>query len=96
MSHQEIVKQAKVDGLSNVLIFEDDCVFADDFMEYGQKCVHELKSMDWDLFYLGGEPNYECFRVSSHLFQCNRGIYMTHAYALNRRFFDCLLASDPK
>lgn len=92
LSHQSIIQIAKDEGLSNCLIFEDDCVFLDSYKEKIELCVAELKDMEWDLFYLGGEPNNYCKSVSDNLAQIqNGGVYTTHAYAINNTFYDKVL-----
>ena len=52
-SHINIIKSAKEQGLKNVWILEDDCVFVDGFVEKAKKCLDELQNLEWDLFYLG-------------------------------------------
>ena len=41
MSHQAVVKIAKEKNFSNVLIFEDDCLFLEGFQSKAQLCVNE-------------------------------------------------------
>lgn len=96
LSHMEIIKYAKENNLSNCLIFEDDCVFLETYAENIQSCVNDLKQINWDLFYLGGQPNNYCEKVTNNLFQIkNGGVYTTHAYAINHTFFDKVLNVDP-
>jgi glycosyl transferase family 25 len=57
LSHLEVVKIAKERGYKNCLIFEDDVVFTRDYKKYIQTYIDELKEIEWDVFYLGGEPN---------------------------------------
>jgi glycosyl transferase, family 25 len=96
MSHQGIVKLAKERGLANVLIFEDDCMFEPDFKEEAQKCVDEIRGLDWDVLYFGGEVNNHCETVSPNLVKVNDGgVYCCHAYAVNAKFYDKFLAVSP-
>jgi len=96
LSHFEIIRQAKENKLKNVLIFEDDCVFVDNFNDKLLKCVNELKNKDWDLFYLGGEPNALCDKAGEYIYKMNNGgAYSTHAYAINNCFFDKILSINP-
>lgn len=93
LSHQHVIRLAKEKGLKNCLIFEDDCVFLEDYKIEIQKCVDELKDIEWDLFYIGGEPNNHCFRMSDNLYQIkDGGVYTTHAYAINHTFYDAALS----
>ena len=97
LSHQGIVKEAKEKGHKNVLIFEDDCVFMEDFKNYAQLCVNELKDLEWDIMYFGGEPNNYCEgRVSKNLYKMRSdgGVYCAHAYAVNHTFYDKILNVD--
>jgi glycosyl transferase family 25 len=92
LSHQAIIQIAKDSGLQNVLIFEDDCIFLDGFEEKAQKCVNDLKNIEWDLMYFGGQPNQYAKYISDNLGQIeNGGIYSTHAYAINNTFYDKVL-----
>lgn len=97
MSHQAVIAEAKSRGLQNVVIFEDDCVFLDGFIEHLSKSVEELKQFDWDLFYMGGEPNNMMEQVSENLYTMKNqgGIYTTHAYAVNSCFYDRILEINP-
>jgi len=96
MSHQSVVRMAKENGLKNCLIFEDDCVLLDSYKEKIQLCADELQNVEWDLFYLGGEPNNYCKPISDNLVQIeNGGVYTTHAYAINHTFYDKMLSVKP-
>lgn len=89
-SHLNIITLAKEQGLRNVWILEDDCVFVDGFIEKAQKCIDELKSLDWDMFYFGGEPNRDSIPHSDVLVRSN-GVYGAHSYMVNHTFYDKLL-----
>jgi len=96
LSHQAIVREAKERGLQNVLIFEDDCIFLDGFMEKAQNCVNDLKEQEWDLMYFGGQPNQYAKKVTENLGSIeNGGVYSTHAYAINHTFYDKMLNITP-
>jgi GR25 family glycosyltransferase involved in LPS biosynthesis len=66
-SHFEMIKEAKRRGWKNCVIFEDDCVFEDGFVDKVKKCIDELKDTKWDLFYMGGEPGGWCDSVGDDL-----------------------------
>jgi len=92
LSHQGIIKIAKERNLENVLIFEDDCIFLENFENEAKKCVDELKNVEWDILYFGGEVNNYCVDVSENLVKVeNGGVYCCHAYAVNKRFYDVIL-----
>jgi len=90
-SHFEMIKEAKRRGWKNCVIFEDDCVFEDGFVDKVKKCIEELKNKEWDLFYMGGEPNGWCDIVGDSLAKCTAGMYATHAYVINESFYDKVL-----
>ena len=87
-SHFEMIREAKRRGWKNCVIFEDDCVFEDGFVDKVKKCIDELKDKEWDLFYMGGEPCGWCDSVSDRLAKCTAGMYATHAYVINESFYD--------
>lgn len=87
-SHFEMIKEAKRRGWKNCVIFEDDCVFEDGFVDKIKECVEELKDIQWDIFYMGGEPGSWCDSVSDKLAKCTAGMYATHAYVINESFYD--------
>jgi GR25 family glycosyltransferase involved in LPS biosynthesis len=95
LSHKEIIQIAKKNELSNCLIFEDDCVFLDTYRSDIEKCINDLKDIEWDLFYMGGQPNNYCVKLTDNLSQIkNGGVYCTHAYAINKSFYDKFLSID--
>ena len=50
-AHGQIMQRAFIMGLENVLIVEDDCVFADNFKE---TIANFTPPDDWDVIYLSG------------------------------------------
>jgi GR25 family glycosyltransferase involved in LPS biosynthesis len=90
-SHFEMIKEAKIRSWKNCLIFEDDCVFGEEFIDKVKICINELKNIHWDIFYMGGEPNGVCESVSVNLAKCTAGMYGTHAYAINESFYDRII-----
>jgi glycosyl transferase family 25 len=97
LSHINLIKLAKRSEWKNVLIFEDDAIFCDNFLEKIDKCINDLKNINWDIFYLGGETNIECLKQTDNLDYCpqNGGIYGTHAYAVNNNFYDRIINLNP-
>lgn len=93
LSHLAIYRLAKSNGYKNTLIFEDDCCFVDNFKDIVHDYIEQLKNIKWDLFYLGGEINNSCHKVSNNLFRVtNGGVYNTHAYAINNTFYEKALS----
>lgn len=92
LSHQEIIKIAKDNNYENCLIFEDDCIFLDNYIEEIEKCVNDLKYLKWDLFYMGGQPNNYATVLTDNIGKIiDGGVYTTHAYAVNKSFYDTIL-----
>lgn len=90
VSHQSIIKKAKELNLQNVWIFEDDCIFVEEFIEKAQKCIDDLKNTEWDMFYFGGELNKKVEPYSDSIVKVN-GVYGAHSYLVNHTFYDALL-----
>jgi len=97
LSHFEIIRMSKKNNWNNILIFEDDCIFINNFIEKIMICIKELKKYPWNLFYMGGEPNKTVLPLTDNLRVChpNGGIYGTHAYAINNTFYDRILNLNP-
>ena len=62
-THIKLIEEAIKNKYENILIFEDDVAFIDDFPERFNAKVSELP-MDWDLFYLGGNTNFDKAKIS--------------------------------
>ena len=91
LSHIEIIKKAKEDGLDNVLILEDDIEFEDNLSTIFSKWVKGVPA-DWDLLYLGGNHNkQEIDLVAPHVRKIV-DTYTTHAYCIRASVYDDVLA----
>lgn len=95
LSHIEVIKEAKKRGWKNCLIFEDDCKFSKNFLKTLESCVDFLRNNEWDLFYMGGAIQSNSKIVNDHIAECG-GMYGTHAYAINERFYDRMIQLDFK
>jgi GR25 family glycosyltransferase involved in LPS biosynthesis len=89
-AHTSVIRKAKDLKLENVWVFEDDCVFVDGFLEKAQKCINDLRQVEWDMFYFGGEPNKETRYHSENIVKTD-GIYGAHSYLVNHTFYDKIL-----
>lgn len=54
-SNLDIIKEAKKNNYSSILIIEDDCVFNDEIINF-ESYFNQLPS-DWDMLYMGGNHN---------------------------------------
>ena len=55
-SHYQVIKNAQIYNCKNVLIFESDVHFVNYDFHLLEKSIKKLKTLDWKLFYLGGNP----------------------------------------
>jgi hypothetical protein len=84
-SHLKILKDCTSLNLNNVLIFEDDAIFVDNFNNLAIDLLNSLPQ-DWKMLYLGGQhlrmPKQviinDCLSIGTNI---NR----THAYAINHK-----------
>lgn len=90
LSHLTILKQAKKDGLANVLIMEDDLFFTKQLLKNQTAIVEQLQQRNWDFLYLGHE---EDINSTSPFSICppSVGVMKTHFYAVNSSLFDRLI-----
>lgn len=88
-----ILERAKLEDWDNVLILEDDCVFEhENFNDYMNAAIHELKYLEWDLFYLGGNVFKSLTRVPKcdYLLRTD-GTCSTHALAYSKQGWKLML-----
>jgi len=70
LSHLNIIKYAKKNKADNVLIFEDDIAPTLEFDLYClSKGIDTLKSVDWDILYLGGRVISPASDINDFLFK---------------------------
>ncbi|TAD97844.1 MAG: glycosyltransferase family 25 protein [Oscillatoriales cyanobacterium] len=89
-SHVAILKRAKQEGLSSILIVEDDLEISPDFSTEQAAIVEQLRQQDWDFVYFGhvakvGEKS------PVPLVPFSEAVMTTHFYGVNGRIFDRLL-----
>lgn len=72
----------------NVLILEDDALFADNFYnQFKTLCAPS----DWGMIYLGGQPLENCvFSGNVYFYRCTN-INRTHAYGVSRLYLNKIL-----
>jgi GR25 family glycosyltransferase involved in LPS biosynthesis len=94
LSHLTLIKKCKEDNLRNVLIFEDDVLFAETDMNRLNAALDDLNAIDsWDIFYVGVTmcPTRGNFlRITDRVLKTNFA-YTTHAYAVNAQAFDPII-----
>lgn len=87
LTHLKILKLAKEQN-QNVLIFEDDAIFINDYSIVIPEALDELQ--EWDMLYLGGNICSPIYQVSTHLGKLTHA-QSTHAYGVNKNFLDKLI-----
>jgi hypothetical protein len=91
-AHLKVIEHAKSLGLSNCLIFEDDVWIVQEEIDSLRHAIHEIKSLDWDLFYIGGTTVGSAYQISPHLAKAT-AVYSTQSYAISSRMYDVVLNS---
>ena len=81
-SQLRVIEQAQRDGLTNILIIEDDAVFHPRTAEWLDVTVPLLPN-NWGQFYLGGQHQAPTIKTSHPKLVKARNINRTHAYAVN-------------
>jgi len=102
LSHRAILAEARSRGLRNVLIFEDDVIFAANALEKLRPNLEELKGEElhgrqWKMLYLGGHRwgrRFEKAPGCRHL-EIPHRVTCTHAIAYHESVYDRLLAEIP-
>ncbi len=90
LSHINIIKKAKAEGLKSVLVLEDDVEFIN--IDAIDKSVDQLKNKDWSLFYLGSNTHVPLQRADDNLLVLKKG-YASHAIAYHESFYDYFINS---
>lgn len=89
LSHRQILRQAIADGISSILVLEDDAFPVHGFASLVEEFLAHVPS-DWDCLMLGGEHLHEPTPIAPGIVRCvstNR----THAFALRGRMLLTLL-----
>ncbi len=93
LSHINIIQYAKENNLENILIFEDDIDFSENFLEILNCAIKDLPK-DWDMFYLGGNPKIgQNTKISNHIYK-STAINATHSYMINHTIYDLILNAN--
>jgi|GEM_PF-626330 len=97
LSHRRAIELAKLQGLSNVLVLEDDASFLYDTHKFLPKSMKELENAEWDLLFLGGHrwDTRSGPTAPFEYLEVPKAITTTHAIAYNSSIFNELLAELP-
>lgn len=94
LSHLEVVREAKAQGQSNVLIFEDDVVFAAQLRDKFRAYFHQVPPK-WDMLYFGAMHLEDLRHTSDNVHRIRR-VFSTFAYALNHTIYDAFIEVNSK
>jgi glycosyl transferase, family 25 len=94
LSHLEAVREARRLGLPNVLIFEDDVVFDDQFEKKFDEYIRQLPA-DWDMLFFGALHKDELIKVSDNIGRITQA-NSTYACALRDTVFDAFIELNSK
>ncbi|MDX2230812.1 MAG: glycosyltransferase family 25 protein [Leptolyngbyaceae cyanobacterium bins.349] len=87
LSHLQILKQARAEGLANVLIMEDDLFINRAFKEVEASVVEQLSQQEWDMVYFGDSTDRPViFPVQFN--RLNHDILTTTFYGVNASVYD--------
>jgi len=89
-SHYQIIQRAKICGMDNVLIFEDDAVLHNDFYSLLSDLLINYPS-DFNILYLGGSNAEKPLHVNNHVSKCSK-TFTTHVYIINKSMYDIVLS----
>lgn len=95
LSHFEIIKKCKEEGLKNVLILEDDVYFSNEILKLSE--YMSLVPTDWDFIYFGGNHVYgqPPELINEKILKLNYTVAL-QCVAINSTIFDVIEAILPK
>lgn len=91
LSHMAIIEKAQQSKLKNVLIFEDDIIFSDKFINAIEQITEFIKNTPFDLFYFGGNTNGKVNEKIKKSIIKVKSFYTTHAYCINHKAYQSIL-----
>ena len=88
LSHYKILKEAKELGLSNILVFEDDILFKDDWEKIYTDNYKDIPE-DWNMIYFSTNSMHKVIteKISDRIFKAYNCL-TTHSYAIKSTLFD--------
>ena len=93
LSHITCLNMA-VEKKCNILIFEDDVKFINDYKNVISSALDELKNLEWSLWYMGGNLLKPIYQVTDHLGKLT-WCQSTVAYGVNANFVQRLIHYIP-
>ena len=90
-SHLAVLRAARADGLTNILILEDDFASSDALERLQSRLLAQLARSNWDVVAFGHDLPCESPRQSA-LRPPHASYNLAHCYAVNGSCFDALIA----
>jgi hypothetical protein len=102
LSHLEILRAAYSDGLTNVLILEDDAIFSNEFIQAQHTIARFLSSYPWHVVFIGHSIAHGLPKSESRLVAFAGQFIWAHCYGVHRsimprmiKYFEETLQRDP-
>jgi hypothetical protein len=97
LSHRAVVAEAKWQGLNNVLVLEDDVIFARQTEDVLGQSLAELREREWRLLSFGGRCGDRAFPGPSgeRFLQATQGAMSLHVVAYHHTAYDAILTGVP-
>lgn len=89
LSHYNVIRLAKEKNLDNILILEDDAVFADNFAVLSANYLSSVPA-DWDFIYFGGNHMCPLVPINQLVGKANFTL-TTHAVAVRNTVYDRMI-----
>lgn len=89
LSHFLIIETAHMMGLEAIMVFEDDAVLAENFVERMNKCLADLPK-NWDMLMLGGTHKEMPTPVTDNIWKVNKA-FTTHGYIMRSTVYEIYL-----
>ena len=90
LSHFRCVKQARLRGLKNILIFEDDVVLNNNFTKIINENYDKIPK-DYEFLYFGGNHLGGLIKLTDYIYKL-RYSYALQAYVVNSNMYDFILS----
>jgi hypothetical protein len=92
LSHYDILKRARADGIETVWVLEDDAIFSRRLARDQERFVDFLRRTPWDFCYFGHTLSHELHGQPRGLIPYSGSFDWAHCYAVHARVLPRLLA----
>ncbi|MEB3283141.1 MAG: glycosyltransferase family 25 protein [Lyngbya sp.] len=90
LSHLSILKKAKLEGVKNLLVMEDDLTLSPQFNTHQETLINQLSQKNWGFVYFGHKLNLNSsdeVKLVPHI----SSVVTAHFYAVNGHIFESLI-----